>query len=91
MGRENHGERNADAWLRSRRPAPWGIVCLALLIQRSSDKSAVVRAKAIAHLGTVISDAVAAGAEEGGAPLAFRRVRPSSEKVKMCTRFTAPA
>lgn len=54
-------------------PAPWGIVCLALLIQRSSDKSAVVRAKALAHLGSVISCAVGAGAEEG-APLAFRRV-----------------
>lgn len=55
-------------------PAPWGIVCLAVLIQRSSDKSAVVRAKALAHLGTVISDAVGGGAEDG-APLAFRRVR----------------
>lgn len=54
-------------------PAPWGIVCLALLIQRSSDKSAVVRAKALAHLGSVINCAVGVGAEEG-APLAFRRV-----------------
>ena len=31
-------------------PAPWGTVCLALLLQRCSDKSAAVRARALHHL-----------------------------------------
>jgi hypothetical protein len=37
------------------RAAPWGVVCLAVLTQRSADKAPVVRAKALAHLASIIS------------------------------------
>ncbi|KAL3140653.1 hypothetical protein ABBQ32_005219 [Trebouxia sp. C0010 RCD-2024] len=35
-------------------PATWGQVCIAMLIQRASDKAAAVRAKAVANLASVI-------------------------------------
>ena len=35
---------------------PWGVACLALLMQRSSDKSAIVRAKALGSLAVLVAD-----------------------------------
>ena len=35
-------------------PAPWGSVCLAILLQRASDKTPAVRAKAIQHVASLI-------------------------------------
>ncbi len=35
-------------------PATWGQVCIAMLIQRASDKAAAVRARAISNLASVI-------------------------------------
>ena len=35
-------------------PAPWGTVCLALLLQRCSDKSTAVRAKALHALAEAV-------------------------------------
>ena len=40
-------------------PAPWGTICLALLLQRCSDKSAAVRAKALHHLAEAVHDMLA--------------------------------
>ncbi|BDA42617.1 probable condensin complex subunit 1 at C-terminar half [Coccomyxa sp. Obi] len=37
-------------------PAPCGTICVALLLQRCSDKSAAVRAKALANLAAVVHD-----------------------------------
>ena len=34
--------------------APWSAVCLAVLLQRSSDKAAVVRAKALGNLAEAL-------------------------------------
>lgn len=35
-------------------PATWGQVCIAMLIQRASDKAAAVRARAISNLASII-------------------------------------
>ena len=35
-------------------PAPWGTVCLGLLLQRCSDKSAAIRARALHHLAEAV-------------------------------------
>lgn len=35
-------------------PATWGQVCIAMLIQRASDKAAAVRAKAVGNLASII-------------------------------------
>ena len=81
MGSSGTGDEDTPDAVAS--PAPWGIVCLAVLIQRSSDKSAVVRAKALSHLGSVISAAIDCEAGDG-APLAFRRVRcPCSTRITL--------
>lgn len=37
-------------------PAPCGTICLALLLQRCSDKSAAVRAKALGNLSAAVRD-----------------------------------
>lgn len=37
-------------------PAPCGTICVALLLQRCSDKSAAVRAKALSNLAAVVHD-----------------------------------
>ena len=58
-------------------PASWGVVCLAVFIQRASDKSAAVRGKALGHLATVVAEALKDASAEGP-PFAFRRVRISS-------------
>ncbi len=41
-------------------PAPCGTICLALLLQRCSDKSAAVRGKALANLAAAVRDMLAA-------------------------------
>ena len=38
-------ENPTGFWLAATRGAPWGTVCLAVLVQRASDKAASVRAK----------------------------------------------
>ena len=43
----------------SAHPAPWGTICLALLLQRCSDKSAAVCAKALHHLAEAVHDMLA--------------------------------
>lgn len=57
-------------------PATWGQVCIAMLIQRASDKAAAVRGKAVGNLASIIE--LWCGQKEG--PLAaslgqFRQVR----------------
>jgi hypothetical protein len=61
-------------------PASWGVVCLAALIQRASDKAAAVRGKAIGHLAAIVAEAVKAASGDGP-PFAFRRVRMRAQKV----------
>lgn len=61
---ESVGLSTGDRTLETREPAlpancqlaPWGTVCLAVLVQRISDKAAVVRSKAIANLATFIAE-----------------------------------
>jgi len=55
-------------------PASWGVVCLAVLMQRSSDKSAAVRSKAVSLLGALVAEALGAASTDGELGT-FRRVR----------------
>ena len=60
----------------SAHPAPWGTVCLGLLLQRCSDKSAAVRAKALHHLAEAVHAMLAGmGAMEAKRAQQCRRVR----------------
>jgi len=54
-------------------PASWGVVCLAVLIQRASDKSAAVRSKAVSLLGAVVAEAFGSASADGELGT-FRRV-----------------
>ena len=54
-------------------PASWGVVCLAVLGQRASDKSAAVRSKAVSLLGAVVAEAFRAASTDGELGT-FRRV-----------------
>ena len=57
-------------------PAPWGTVCLGLLLQRCSDKSAAVRAKALHHLTEAVRAMLAGmGAMDAKRAEQCRRVR----------------
>ena len=64
-------------------PASWGVVCLAVLIQRASDKSAAVRSKAAGHLGAVVAEALGVASADGE-PCTFRRVRWPAHQDKDC-------
>ncbi|KAK9842050.1 hypothetical protein WJX81_006195 [Elliptochloris bilobata] len=69
------------------RGAPWGTVCLAVLVQRGSDKAASVRAKALACLAGV------AGAWAERAPadpdlLLFRQALAQAHQVRMADPAT---
>ena len=60
----------------SAHPAPWGTVCLGLLLQRCSDKSAAVRAKALHHLAEAVHGMLAdMGAMDAKRAEQCRRVR----------------
>lgn len=59
----------------SAHPAPWGTICLGLLLQRCSDKSAAVRAKALHHLAEAVHGMLAGmGAMEAKRAEQCRRV-----------------
>ena len=63
----------------SAHPAPWGTICLGLLLQRCSDKSAAVRAKALHHLAEAVHAMLAGAAVANSQPaLQCRRVSSSS-------------
>lgn len=60
-------------------PAPWGTICLAVLLQRCSDKTAAVRAKALHHLAEAVHAMLAGAAVANSQPaLQCRRVSSSS-------------
>ena len=56
-------------------PAPWGTVCLALLLQRCSDRGAAVRARALHHLAEAVHGMLASlGALDAAQAEQCRRV-----------------
>ena len=74
QGAPGKASLNWDSWTGNARPneprsnphpsaASIGMICIAVLVQRASDKSPAVRSKALSHLAGVISSALENSAE----------------------------
>ncbi|KAK9813253.1 hypothetical protein WJX72_011494 [[Myrmecia] bisecta] len=66
-------------------PATWGMVCIAVLVQRCSDKAAAVRGKALGHLASVITTLAPGDGGDAPSQRLFRQALALANSVRMAS------